>query len=168
MVTGMRVGELAAKAGVSAPTVRFYERAGLLAPPLRSDARYRLYGAEALRDLRFVARAKALGLSLDQIRTLRSQPDARAERRELRHLIAHQLVRTRRQRAELEALEDNLTSLFQTLQLNSPGCSCAPDESTLVDEITRIEAAACTCGCALDPGCTCGCPCCALDEGGMA
>src|SRR4051812_39748865 len=117
--TDMRVGELAARTGVSAPTVRYYERQGLLPPPRRSEAGYRLHGPDALRDLRFIARAKALGLSLEQIRLLRSQPDVQAERRQLRHLIAHQLVRTRRQRTELEALEANLTSLFNAL-LQSP------------------------------------------------
>jgi len=35
--------------------------------------------------------------------------------------------------------------------------------AALAGEMARIEAAACRCGCALDPGCTCGCPCCSPD-----
>lgn len=85
---GLRVGELAARAGVSAPTVRFYERKGLLPAARRSEAGYRLYGVEALADLRFIARAKALGLPLEEIKLLRGRPDAAAERRRLRHLVA--------------------------------------------------------------------------------
>ncbi|NUR05356.1 MAG: MerR family transcriptional regulator [Streptomyces sp.] len=179
MDTGLRVGELAAKADISAPTVRYYEREGLLAPARRSEAGYRLYGPEALKDLRFIARAKALGLSLEQIRLLRSQPDAEAERRQLRHLVAHQLVRTRRQRAELEALEENLAVLFAALVRQGGSCPCPPQAhadgpedssgpaaAVLVDEVARIEAAECRCGCALDPGCTCGCPCCAFEGAG--
>jgi len=106
------VGEPAQEADVSAPTVRFYERAGVLAPPRRSEAGYRLYPAEAVADLRFIARAKALGLSLEQIRVLRAQPGAQAGHRQLRHLLAHHLVRARRRRQELQALEDALARLF--------------------------------------------------------
>ncbi len=176
MREGMRVGELAGRAGVSAPTIRFYERAGLLPPPRRSQAGYRLYDREALEGLRFIARAKALGLSLEQIRLLRAQPDARAERRQLRHLVAHQLVRTRQQRRELEALEDALAQLFGALADRpgrvagprrgdgpSPGVPELAAAAELAGETARIEAAACRCTCALDPGCTCGCPCCTLD-----
>ncbi len=174
----MRVGELAGQAGVSAPTIRFYERAGLLPPPRRSQAGYRLYDREALASLQFIARAKALGLSLEQIRLLRAQPDAMAERRQLRHLVAHQLVRTRRQRRELEALEDALAQLFGALadppdagagadpRASHDASSAVPElaaAAELAGETARIEAAACRCTCALDPGCTCGCPCCTPD-----
>src|SRR5579859_4336966 len=117
---GMRVGELAEQAGLSAPTIRFYERAGLLAPPRRSEAGYRLYEPEVLDSLRFIARAKALGLSLAKIRLMQEQPDAEPEHRQLRHLIAHQLVRTRRQQRELRALEDALMRLFGALA-DQPG-----------------------------------------------
>ncbi|MGH3171818.1 MAG: MerR family transcriptional regulator [Trebonia sp.] len=175
MREGMRVGELAERAGLSAPTVRFYERAGLLAPPRRSEAGYRLYEPEALECLRFIVRAKGLGLSLEQIRLLRAEPDAESERRQLRHLVAHQLVRTRRQRRELEALEEALARLFGALA-HRPGPGARPGRSPgpglpelaaaaeLADETARIETAACRCTCALDPGCTCGCPCCTPDE----
>jgi len=173
---GMRVGELAEQAGLSAPTIRFYERAGLLAPPRRSEAGYRLYEPEVLDSLRFIARAKALGLSLAKIRLMQEQPDAEPERRQLRHLIAHQLVRTRRQQRELRALEDALMRLFGALA-DQPGQNpgqrrrAAPGPggpelaavAELAGETARIEAAACRCTCALDPGCTCGCPCCTLD-----
>jgi DNA-binding transcriptional MerR regulator len=169
----MRVGELAGRAGVSAPTIRFYERSGLLDSPRRSEAGYRLYDPGALEQLRFITRAKALGLSLDQIRLLRSQPDAQAERRQLRHLVAHQLVRTRRQRRELEALEDALARLFGALadppgrdagqrrgDGPGPGVPELAAVAELAGETARIEAATCRCTCPLDPGCSCGCPCC--------
>ncbi|MGH3409063.1 MAG: MerR family DNA-binding protein, partial [Streptosporangiaceae bacterium] len=110
----------------------------------------------------FVARAKALGLSLEQIRVLRTQSGAQAQRRQLRHLLAHHLVRTRRQRRELEALEEALARLFAAAADTGAGLPELP-AAALAGEMARIEAAACRCGCALDPGCTCGCPCCALD-----
>ena len=44
----MRVGDVARRAGVSADTIRYYERLGLLDPPRRTAAGYRLYGPDAL------------------------------------------------------------------------------------------------------------------------
>jgi predicted site-specific integrase-resolvase len=44
---GLRVGELAAAAGVAADTVRYYERAGLLPPPARTPGGYRAYDSSA-------------------------------------------------------------------------------------------------------------------------
>src|SRR2546428_8659491 len=66
----MRIGELAARAGVSVQTVRFYEREKLLPTPERTESGYRVYGDEDLRRLRFIRQAKALGFSLVEIREI--------------------------------------------------------------------------------------------------
>ena len=66
-------------AGVGVETVRFYERKGLLTMPARRNSGYRAYGDEAVRRLRFVRRAKALGFTLKEIRELldlRADPEA--------------------------------------------------------------------------------------------
>jgi DNA-binding transcriptional MerR regulator len=65
---GLRIGELAARAGLSADTLRFYERRGLLEPAARTNSGYRLYDASALDRLGFIRRAQALGLTLDEVR----------------------------------------------------------------------------------------------------
>jgi DNA-binding transcriptional MerR regulator len=66
----LKIGEVAKSAGCTVKTVRFYEAKGLLPPPARSPAGYRLYGEGHLRCLRLIQRAKLLGLSLAKIRTL--------------------------------------------------------------------------------------------------
>jgi MerR family mercuric resistance operon transcriptional regulator len=66
----MRIGELAARAGVNVQTVRYYERRGLLAEPRRRTAGYRDYSNEALGELCTIRRLKELGYTLDEIRTL--------------------------------------------------------------------------------------------------
>jgi DNA-binding transcriptional MerR regulator len=66
----LSIGGLAKQAGVGIDTVRFYERNGLLAPAGRLASGYRRYGAEELKRLRFIRRAKVLGFSLDDIRSL--------------------------------------------------------------------------------------------------
>ena len=64
------IGELARLAGVKPDSVRFYERSGLLPKPERTPSGYRVYGDGAVRQLRFIKRAQALGFSLDEIRRI--------------------------------------------------------------------------------------------------
>ncbi|MGL6235051.1 MAG: MerR family transcriptional regulator [Segniliparus sp.] len=66
----MRIGEVAANAGVHVGTLRYYERRGLLAEPERSSSGYRAYGPEAVRVVRFVKRAQEAGLTLDNVEEL--------------------------------------------------------------------------------------------------
>ncbi len=66
------IGELARQSGVKSDTVRFYEREGLLSPPARTAAGYRVYDYSALGRIRFIKRAQKLGFTLDQIRQILS------------------------------------------------------------------------------------------------
>jgi MerR family Zn(II)-responsive transcriptional regulator of zntA len=70
MRDGLRIGEMAQACKVSRDTLRFYERARLLPAPRRSASGYRLYRAEDAGRVRFVRRAQAMGLTLDDIREL--------------------------------------------------------------------------------------------------
>lgn len=67
MMAGLLIGELAKRAGVSAPTIRYYEEIGLLPAPSRSTTGYRRYPEQALDEVRFIRKAQALGFSLDEI-----------------------------------------------------------------------------------------------------
>ena len=99
----LRITELARRAGVSAPTLRYYEEVGLLRPAVRSEAGYRLYGPEALGRIGFIQRAKALGLTLREIRLLVQEPtELGVDLARLGHALAHKLADTRRRIAELE------------------------------------------------------------------
>ncbi|MFJ4438251.1 MerR family transcriptional regulator [Streptomyces sp. NPDC088923] len=64
----MRIGELAAVAGVSTRTVRHYHRIGLLPEPARQPNGYREYGLRDAVELARVRRLTELGLSLDEVR----------------------------------------------------------------------------------------------------
>lgn len=66
-MTTLRISELAARGGVPATTVRYYEQLGLLSPPPRTADNQRRYGDSAVAELRFVRQAKHLGLSLTEI-----------------------------------------------------------------------------------------------------
>jgi MerR family transcriptional regulator, copper efflux regulator len=72
----MRIGEVAASAGLAASAVRFYEQAGLLPAPPRTPARYRDYPPETAVRLRFIRDAQAAGLTLADIRGVLAVRDA--------------------------------------------------------------------------------------------
>ncbi|TDR37709.1 DNA-binding transcriptional MerR regulator [Tahibacter aquaticus] len=66
----MRIGELASASGVPVDTVRYYERIGLLPTPARRGGGYRKYEPDDVYRLQAIRGAKALGLTLEAIRTL--------------------------------------------------------------------------------------------------
>lgn len=64
---GVQIGTLAVEVGLNPKTIRYYEEIGLLSPPRRTRSGYRLYDATAREQLRFIAKAKLVGLSLAEI-----------------------------------------------------------------------------------------------------
>jgi len=66
----MDIGRAAKESGVSLKMIRHYEAIGLLPPPARTLANYRVYGANDVHMLRFIRRARTLGFSIDDIREL--------------------------------------------------------------------------------------------------
>ena len=67
---GLTIGRLAAQAGVNLETVRYYERVGLMPVPDRTLGGHRSYRPDHRAHLAFIRRARELGFSLDDIRTL--------------------------------------------------------------------------------------------------
>lgn len=66
----LRIGDLAAAAGVTPDTLRYYERRGLLQPSGRRASGYREYPPEAVGVVRFVKHAQALGFTLGEVEEL--------------------------------------------------------------------------------------------------
>ena len=64
------IGELSAQVGVKIPTIRYYEKMGLLAEPSRSSGNQRRYTQTELEQLGFIKHARDLGFPLDAIRSL--------------------------------------------------------------------------------------------------
>jgi DNA-binding transcriptional MerR regulator len=63
----MRIGDVAARSGVSVDTIRLYEQRGILAPAERSAAGYRLYDSGVLRRIHLARALADLGLTLGEI-----------------------------------------------------------------------------------------------------
>ena len=70
MAGGLKIGQLARRAGVTAKAIRFYERKGILPPARRAANRYRVYGEDAADILHFVKQASGLGLTLAEVKDI--------------------------------------------------------------------------------------------------
>ena len=109
-MNAMRISDLARAGGVGVETVRFYQRKGLLAPPLGDAAAGRHYGPEDARRLRFVKRAQTAGFTLAQIGELieldRSddRPRARQMARERIAALDYEIARLEQARRSLGKL----------------------------------------------------------------
>lgn len=75
----LTIGALAARTGFTTKAIRYYERIGLLPAPARRPSGYRAYGEGDLVRLDFIAKAKRLGLSLEEIRDILALRDAGVE-----------------------------------------------------------------------------------------
>lgn len=66
----MNIGEVARRSGLPVKTIRFYEDIGLVQSKARRPNGYRDFDARDLHELQFVARARSLGFTVDECRTL--------------------------------------------------------------------------------------------------
>lgn len=73
----MNIGQASKTTGVSERMIRHYERIGLMPPPDRRDNGYRDYAPQSIERLRFIANARDLGFSLEEIAALLSLWDDR-------------------------------------------------------------------------------------------
>lgn len=109
----MLIGQLAEAAGVTAQTIRFYERDGLLPTPPREANGYRVYHADALNRLRFVRTAQASGLTLAEIRGIVDLRDAgTVPCTHVTTLLSARLDDVRTRVRELETLAGELEGLL--------------------------------------------------------
>jgi DNA-binding transcriptional MerR regulator len=126
--SGLRIGDLAKRAGTTPRTIRYYEELGLLPAAAERDAgQHRVYSEGDVERLAQLLRLKdLLGLSLDELRDVVEREDARsALRQEFRHgtpsrarreeildealeHIGHQLALVQRRRDKLDALQAEL------------------------------------------------------------
>lgn len=132
----LRIKDVAERSGFSAATLRYYEGIGLLPPASRSGSGYRLYSGATLERLAFIARAKQLGCSLDEITALAAVWDGGEcgpVQDRLHELVLEKLAATQRQIADLQVLARELENAASTLGDHRPAgpcddrCGCVAD-----------------------------------------
>ena len=115
MPSDLTIGEVASGAGVNVQTLRYYERRGLLSEPKRSPSGYRAYPAEAVRVVRFIKHAQALGFTLDDIEgLLQLAAGEPGNCQEVRRLARAKIRELERKIAMLAAMRVSLLQLVKT------------------------------------------------------
>jgi redox-sensitive transcriptional activator SoxR len=113
----MRVGEVAARAGVNVETLRYYERRGLLPEPEREPSGHRRYAEETVRFLRAIKEAQAVGFTLAEIgEYLRAARRSRSPSETLRVRMAAKIDEIDGRIAGLRRMRDELARVV--------GCAC--------------------------------------------
>ncbi len=111
---GMRIGEVAAAAGVPTQTVRLYERRGLLPEPARTANGYRVYDETTPIRLQFIRTAQTAGLTLAEIAGIVEIRDGGiAPCAHVTSLLEAKLVEVHRRQHQLAALEADLRRLVE-------------------------------------------------------
>lgn len=155
------IGQVAEQSGFTPSALRYYEGHGLLAPVDRTPAGYRLYDETSLARLRFIARAKQLGCTLDEITELAElwqDEDCGPVQRRLHDLVTARIADARQRAAELVRLTAQLQTAAAHLggrATDGPcddGCACvvpdpAPDAPV---PVVLGDAAAPALACSLD------------------
>lgn len=116
----MRIGQLAARFGLNAKTIRYYESIGLLPSPARRPSGYRSYGESDAGRLAFVRTAQRFGLRLDQIREILAFRD-RGERPcgFVLGAVRGELTDLDERIAELQAMRSELAELLARAESQS-------------------------------------------------
>jgi DNA-binding transcriptional MerR regulator len=112
------IGQIAKKTGVAAKTIRYYEQIGVLPVPRRTVSGYRQYDESAVEQLRFVSRARSLGLPLQRLRMLTSTLNGAprvALRPQLLALVQEQLAAVQHRITELETLRQQLEQVSRRM-----------------------------------------------------
>ena len=134
MAHPLTIGQVAKTIGVAAKTIRYYEEIGVLPVSARTASGYRQYDESAVERLRFISRARSLGLPLHRLRILTSALNAgrRAPLRpRLLALVQEQLSAVQDRIAELEALRQQLEQVSQRMSArrrDSGSCRCLESE----------------------------------------
>lgn len=115
----MNIGEISNRTGLPAKTIRYYEDIGLVSPP-RDPNGYRSFGETELHMLAFLGRARALGFSVEDCRSLLTlyKDETRASS-EVRAIAKDHLKRIEEKIADLREMEATLSTLI---------ASCAGDD----------------------------------------
>ena len=123
-----KIGDVTQRLGISADTLRYYEKIGLLPPIYRAASGIRAYAERDLSRLRFIQRAKSMNFSLQEIgQLLEMREDPQHARDDVRKLTHRKLNEVEDHMQELGTLRKELTLLINLCQGVEAGCPIIDD-----------------------------------------
>lgn len=129
---GMNISQVAALAGVTATTVRYYERRGLIANASRTRTGYRQYSPDTARRLRFIKRAQELGFTLDEVAELLAlRVDDPAACPIVETKAGEKVAQVHRMIQDLMRIKDALNGLVDSCRSHAPTEECPILEALL-------------------------------------
>ncbi len=131
----MNISEAARRSGLSTKTIRYYEEIGLIAPAARGENGYRQYDSEAVAELHFLSRARAVGFELPECRQLLElQRDRSRQSRHARELVLEKSQRLEERITQLKAMQAVLQDLASRCQGDEgPDCAILEDLAGTVE-----------------------------------
>lgn len=120
----MKIGELAKRCGLSAHTLRYYEKQGLINASGRSESNYRIYNEQDLKTANFIKRSRDIGFSLEEVAVYLS---IRADKPAHECQEAKNITNTKINQIEQQISE--LQTMLSALKRLSDAC-CGGSEST--------------------------------------
>jgi DNA-binding transcriptional MerR regulator len=128
-----RIGDVTEKLGLSADTLRYYEKIGLLPRVGRNGAGIRFYNDQDLSRLTFIQRAQRMNFTLAEIGELLKMREApQKARKRVRELTAQKLAEVEARLAELKTLRNELALLMNI-------CSAGGKNCGIIKEINKRE-----------------------------
>ena len=126
----LRTADVAKQGGVNLETIRYYERRGLLPKPPRTGAGYRTFDPAAVRRLRFIKQAQAIGFSLKEVKELLAlRVDPRTSCADVRRRAEAKIVDIDEKLRALRAMKRALVRLTAACAGQGPVSKCAILES---------------------------------------
>lgn len=136
LALGLRVAELAREANVTPATIRHYARTGLLHAGRDNGNGYRLFSYGDVRRTIFIRQAQALGLTLDDIKTILDEVDhGNLPCHRVKSLVTERLQAIRTRIAELRETESRIDEALNAWQKTG---DWQPGESDLCPLIERL------------------------------
>ena len=123
MDSAFTIGQVATRAEVHVETIRYYQRIGLIAEPLRPLGGIRRYDAKAVARLRFIKRSQELGFTLDEVRNLLTLEDGQSCR-ETRLMAEKKLTIIEQRLADLARMRKTLKALIAACESGNRPRSC--------------------------------------------
>lgn len=145
MPTALKIRDVADASGFTTATLRYYEQIGLLPEANRTPAGYRTYDERTLDRLAFIARAKKLGCTLEEITGLTTAWDGGRcgpIQDQLRQLVASKIHAAQTQLGDLMTVASELQTAAAALERHRPEGSCDDQCGCVNDPTTTNETAA--------------------------